>query len=727
MSIKQNLYGCVILLIAFNYHLIAQGDDYSYINYISPVPNSQYVSPLSNIIVRTVDNVEKSVLAENNMIEVTGKISGLHNGELLLLEDNKTILFNPELPFIEGEKITVLFKDNTLTTYKNKINDLIFEFTISNSWERNIRYSSSIPLENELNSSISFESEAELKENRNPRFSGKLDTLPSDFPEYYISVFNNPSDGYIFMAPFPWPPFGPGYMIIMDNYGVPIFYRSCPIRCMDFKLNGNGLITYFNRSIGKFYSLDSSYAMVDSFTCGNGYSTNVHDLQVLANGHSLLMSYDYQTVRMDTIVPGGDTAASVIGLIIQELDETKNVVFQWRSWDHFLITDATDNIDLTAHTIDYVHGNSIELDIDGNLIISCRHMDEITKINRTTGEIIWRLGGKNNQFQFVKDPRGFSHQHDARRISNGNLMLFDNGNLLSPRHSSSLEYQLDETDKIANLVWNYSDIPHYASFMGNSTRLSNGKTFIGWGSNFNPAITEVENDETKTFELYFNSALTYRVFRFPWRTNLLTANSYRIDFEYIPVNTSETKELVITNNSDEVLQITSNYSRSSMFSVVDSFPITLQPYQNRILQIQFFPDSIGVFSDDIHLRMQKENEMIAQVIHVLGYSGPSADVELENNYPNKFSLTQNFPNPFNPNTTIKYQIPEISVVTIKVYDVLGNEIKTLVNQEKSVGSYEVEFGATNSPSGIYFYRLQAMPTGRQAGSFIETKKMVLMK
>ena len=88
--------------------------------------------------------------------------------------------------------------------------------------------------------------------------------------------------------------------------------------------------------------------------------------------------------------------------------------------------------------------------------------------------------------------------------------------------------------------------------------------------------------------------------------------------------------------------------------------------------------------------------------------------------PTAYALSQNYPNPFNPTTTIKYQIPELSFVTIKVYDVLGIEIATLVNEEKAVGSYEVEFDATSLPSGIFFYKLQA-------GDFVATKKMVLMK
>jgi len=85
-----------------------------------------------------------------------------------------------------------------------------------------------------------------------------------------------------------------------------------------------------------------------------------------------------------------------------------------------------------------------------------------------------------------------------------------------------------------------------------------------------------------------------------------------------------------------------------------------------------------------------------------------------------YKLTQNYPNPFNPTTTLKYQLPASSKVTLKVYDVLGNEVATLLNEEKEAGTYEVMFEASNYSSGVYFYRLQA-------GSFVETKKMVLMK
>ncbi len=90
------------------------------------------------------------------------------------------------------------------------------------------------------------------------------------------------------------------------------------------------------------------------------------------------------------------------------------------------------------------------------------------------------------------------------------------------------------------------------------------------------------------------------------------------------------------------------------------------------------------------------------------------------NVPTSFELSQNYPNPFNPSTSIKYSIPKNSFVSIKVYDIIGNEVRSLVNQDKAAGSYEIKFDASNMPSGVYFYSIQA-------GSFSQTKKMILMK
>jgi hypothetical protein len=97
------------------------------------------------------------------------------------------------------------------------------------------------------------------------------------------------------------------------------------------------------------------------------------------------------------------------------------------------------------------------------------------------------------------------------------------------------------------------------------------------------------------------------------------------------------------------------------------------------------------------------------------------------NIPAYSVLEQNYPNPFNPSTKIVFRIAESGFVSLKVFDVLGSEVATLVNEEKSAGSYQVEFDAESFPSGVYLYQLKATPNGGQAGSFIETKKMILLK
>ena len=108
------------------------------------------------------------------------------------------------------------------------------------------------------------------------------------------------------------------------------------------------------------------------------------------------------------------------------------------------------------------------------------------------------------------------------------------------------------------------------------------------------------------------------------------------------------------------------------------------------------------------------------ILHTTNGGATFVEEEELNEIPTEFLLTQNYPNPFNPSTKIRYSVPQSSNVTIKVFDILGNEIETLVNEEKPVGTYEITWYAANLPSGIYFYKLQA-------GSFVETKKMILIK
>ncbi|NUM62980.1 MAG: T9SS type A sorting domain-containing protein [Ignavibacteriaceae bacterium] len=134
-----------------------------------------------------------------------------------------------------------------------------------------------------------------------------------------------------------------------------------------------------------------------------------------------------------------------------------------------------------------------------------------------------------------------------------------------------------------------------------------------------------------------------------------------------------------------------------------------------------------LLGDKIKLRVRiTDTSIFFNVAHypdtgwvVMSVLPPILNVE-DGNLPIDYGLSQNYPNPFNPITSIQYQLPEPAFVTIKVYDVLGNEIETLVNEERDAGSYKIDFNGLELTSGIYYYRIAA-------DNFSQTKKMILLK
>jgi hypothetical protein len=248
-------------------------------------------------------------------------------------------------------------------------------------------------------------------------------------------------------------------------------------------------------------------------------------------------------------------------------------------------------------------------------------MDEITKINRQTGDIIWRLGGENNQFTFTNDPIRFSYQHGIRRLTNGNIILYDNGNYHTPPFSRAIEYSLDEVNMKATLKWQYRNNPDiYALAMGFAQRLENNNTLISWGFH-GTTLTEVKYDGTKVLQMSLpQGVVTYRAFKYKWKNNGIAGNIV----------------------------------------------------------------------------------------------------------PGTFVLKQNYPNPFNPVTTIEFGIPNIVVdgsllsTKLSVFNMLGQEVAVLIDEDLQPDSYIVNFDASNLASGVYFYRL-ATPL------YKETRKMIFVK
>ena len=343
-----------------------------------------------------------------------------------------------------------------------------------------------------------------------------LDSLPSDLPLPTITTLKNPADGYIF-AVVPYWGTGGSYLVMYNNQGRPVFFKNIPPTSTDFKLQENGLLTYFDAGSRKFFALDSTFAVIDSFWVQNGFTTDEHDIKFLRNGNVLLIGYDFKFFDMSLVVPGGDRNASVVVDVLQEIDKKKQVVFEWKAYEHYKLTDVGPEVTLTDPSFLHSHINSIDLDLDSNLVVSARNLEEITKIDRKSGNILWRLGGKNNQFKFVNDSIGFSAQHSASILPNGNLILFDNGLFHFPQLSRAVEYRLDAINRTATLVWSYRNTPDVASiFWGNAQRLKNGNTFIGWGKS-DIGATEVDSRGEKVFEMSFpTEVFSYRAFRFPF-------------------------------------------------------------------------------------------------------------------------------------------------------------------------------------------------------------------
>ncbi|MCE1163809.1 MAG: aryl-sulfate sulfotransferase [Bacteroidetes bacterium] len=420
-------------------------------------------------------------------ITVTGSSSGLHTGRIIPVEGYTKLIFKPDSPFGYNESVLVTGLNGLLN----------FSFQTA-------PYRPEI-IHNEEDNLINI-----LKQ-------GKVFLGPrqgDDLPQFTINQYGPTAEGYLFLSNFSGNITHDSYLMALNNNGTPFFSRLLTARAYDFKRQSNNMYTYYEEMCHFFLGLDANFNVVDSFYCGNGYTTDVHELQLTDDGGAWLLSYDVQNINMSEIVSGGATNCMVTGLIVQKIDADKNVVFQWRSWDHFAITDATHE-DLLAASIDYVHGNAIEPMPDNSILLSSRHLDEITKINTNTGDIIWRLGGKNNMFTFENDTIKFSHQHCIRYIGNDHYMMFDNGNYHTPSFSRAVEYKINDNDMTATLVWQYRNNPDINAFaMGSVQRLSNGNTLIGWGS-ASTAVSEVSPEGELLYELSLPAGMmSYRAFRF---------------------------------------------------------------------------------------------------------------------------------------------------------------------------------------------------------------------
>jgi len=372
-------------------------------------------------------------------------------------------------------------------------------------------------------------------------------------PPVTVGVNTNPAPGALYIAPnsrVTSPSFAPSLMVLGVD-GKPITSRFLPEYGFDFRILPDGRLGYTvfqsagtgPRESSSVFLVDTNLQIIDTVYGANEYNIAMHTFDVLPNGNRLLVMQENVTVDMSSLVPGGNPAASVQQMLIQEIDIDGNILFQWRSLDHFPV--AVTFEDLTAPSIRYFHLNSIVVDTDGHFLISARHASLVAKIHRKTGKVLWILGGKLNQFVFSKNPDipdnpEFSYQHDVNRIGNGKITLFDNGTQRTPQWSRAAEYEIDEVNKTCRLVWQYRKTPDvYAGVQGAVQTLPNGNKLIAWGSamqNNRTIITEVDTQNKEVYEAQLPSMMyPYKAVKAPYPTGRHTADVL-ID-EILPTNT----------------------------------------------------------------------------------------------------------------------------------------------------------------------------------------------
>ena len=355
--------------------------------------------------------------------------------------------------------------------------------------------------------------------------------IPPNFPEYIFEVNQAAFKGHFISSVYKQ-----GFntnMYILDSLGYIAWYRTDQdnIFSSDFKYHKDqNLFSFYEYDFSAgplFYTMDNQFNIVEIFGNVGDETIDTHDHIVVANGHKIIATkYDsIMDLRDYTFndIPGKEHTI-VRGNGLQEFDHNHNLIWTWRSTDFIHPEEFSDGLTFNFNDLDYAHFNSMQIDTDGNLIISFRNSSMVCKIDRMnrTGEIIWRLGGEKSSFKIEEADR-FSAQHFARRLPNGNIGLFDNGNLRTPTpFSRAAEYQLNLIDSTATLVWTYDENKSiYSSATGSAQWLEDNLVLIGWGfvDNSKPDFTLVnKSDEVLTRLHYLNDFNSYRIqaYEFPF-------------------------------------------------------------------------------------------------------------------------------------------------------------------------------------------------------------------
>lgn len=329
---------------------------------------------------------------------------------------------------------------------------------------------------------------------------------------------------------------GPGDQgpLILDGSGNVVWFKPVSSdatyakRAMNVRegiYRGQPVLSYFEGAIvnehgvGQYVLLGQDYSVVRTVQAGNGYQADLHEFFLTPQGTAYLTSYGLD--RTDLSSFGGEKDGEYMYGVAQEIDlETGKVLFQWRSDEHVSLEDSyTTPKEFSTGPWDYFHINSISLDGNGDLLISSRNTWAVYKVSRSTGEVLWRMGGKQSDFAIAPNAE-FAWQHDVQLQPDGSVTMFDNGAglVITQTQSRALVLSLDTTTRRVELVQQYyhPDGVMLADALGSVQLLAGGQTFVCWGnygawSQFSPTGEPLFDGQ-----LAGSTTLSYRAFRSPW-------------------------------------------------------------------------------------------------------------------------------------------------------------------------------------------------------------------
>jgi Arylsulfotransferase (ASST) len=317
-------------------------------------------------------------------------------------------------------------------------------------------------------------------------FRSRPDLSPAAVEVTTTQAHDDTAPGYIFAASKEGT--GDHGPMIVDDLGHLVWYGKYR-SARDFKMQyyqGRPVLTWWEgrvihgHGIGEYAIFDGSYSEIARVRAGNGFRGDLHEFLISPQDTALLTAYVPTRTNLSPI--GGPEYGAVWDGVAQEVDiETGRVLFEWHSLEHVSIEESyVKQPDDPDHLYDYFHINSIDMDHDDNLIISSHNTCTVYKIDRKSGEVLWRLGGKKSDFEMGPGTQS-AYQHDARRHEDGSITVFDNG--AHPKvhdQTRGIIIEIEEEKMSATLLREYTSPEKLlTTSQGNVQLLPNANVFIG--------------------------------------------------------------------------------------------------------------------------------------------------------------------------------------------------------------------------------------------------------